>query len=416
MNARVDSAGRDRSAGFQHGVWVRPRNRAVLEAGAPGRGVGAWAWLGRVLAALLLSAVSLWACSVPVFRFALEKWPADPFRAVVFHRGPLTDAQQKLARDFTAAGLAGRLHANVVLETVNADAPPSPELELLARKIGTNTLPCVFLLFPHVTRIAEPVGSGPLTDATVQAFLDSPARQELARRLGRGDSVVWVQLEGADAAQNVAAAQVLETRLGYLAKVLTLPKLDQQDIASGLVSAAAANLKLSFSGMRLARETAAERVFVRMLLGTEADLGGFGEPIVFPVFGRGRALFALIGKGIKHETIDDAASFLIGRCSCEVKEQNPGVDLLLAADWDALLKNQSTRTFAPTSAPQLVPGVPLPAAVAQPETVTISGSDNAAASASSAETTRPTGSVVLLLAAAALAGAVVVGIFLRPRK
>ena len=57
MSAWVDSTGRDWSAGFQHGVWVRPRNRAVLEAGAPGRGVGAWAWLGRVLAALLLSEI-----------------------------------------------------------------------------------------------------------------------------------------------------------------------------------------------------------------------------------------------------------------------------------------------------------------------------------------------------------------------
>ncbi len=414
MSARNRPA---RGGGAEHwlGEVLGILNRAEPVLGAPRYRNSARARVCRVVAALMFSAVSLWACSVPVFRFALEKWPADPFRAVVFHRGPLTEAQQKLARDFTTEGLAGRLRANVVLEWVNAAAPLSAEMELLARKIGTNTLPHIFLLFPHVTRIAEPVASGPLTDATVRAFLDSPARRELARRLGRGDSVVWVQLDGADAKENEAAAQLLEARLGYLAKVLKLPKLDPQDIASGLVSALAADLKLSFSGMRLARDNAAERVFAQMLLGTEADLGGLREPIVFPVFGRGRALFALVGKGINHETIDDAASFLIGRCSCEVKEQNPGVDLLLAADWDALLKTQSAGKFAPTAEPQLVPDAPGNAAPAQPEIVTISGSDHAGAAGTGVEKSRPPRSVAVLFAACVVAGAVLVGILLRKR-
>jgi hypothetical protein len=48
-----------------------------------------------------------------------------------------------------------------------------------------------------------------------------------------------------------------------------------------------------------------------------------------------------VGKGIKHETIDEAASFLIGSCSCQVKEKNPGADLLMTVDWKALLKEQA---------------------------------------------------------------------------
>jgi hypothetical protein len=75
-----------------------------------------------------------------------------------------------------------------------------------------------------------------------------------------------------------------------------------------------------------------------MLLSTEPDLAAVREPIVFPIFGRGRALYALVGKGIRAETIEQAATFLIGKCSCQVKEQNPGTDLLLTADWKALAK------------------------------------------------------------------------------
>src|SRR5512136_1886912 len=40
-----------------------------------------------VLAFLLSSIPSALACSVPVFRYALERWPASPYEAVVFHRG-----------------------------------------------------------------------------------------------------------------------------------------------------------------------------------------------------------------------------------------------------------------------------------------------------------------------------------------
>ena len=55
------------------------------------------------------------------------------------------------------------------------------------------------------------------------------------------------------------------------------------------------------------------------------------------IFGRGRALDALIGKGINADTIAEAAKFLCGACSCQVKRLNPGVDLLIAANWDTIL-------------------------------------------------------------------------------
>ena len=45
-----------------------------------------------------------------------------------------------------------------------------------------------------------------------------------------------------------------------------------------------------------------------------------------------------MGKGIAAETIEEAATFLIGKCSCQVKEQNPGIDLLFTADWKKLAK------------------------------------------------------------------------------
>jgi hypothetical protein len=79
--------------------------------------------------------------------------------------------------------------------------------------------------------------------------------------------------------------------------------------------------------------------------------------MAFAVFGRGRALFPLIGAGITAENIrDEHARFLIGPCTCKVKEQNPGVDLLFAADWTAPADKQPSISIS-VEAPPVGPPV-----------------------------------------------------------
>jgi hypothetical protein len=57
------------------------------------------------------------------------------------------------------------------------------------------------------------------------------------------------------------------------------------------------------------------------------------SPVAVPVFGRGRALCALPGEQITPPVLKEAIAFLTGSCSCEVKELNPGLDLLMTANW-----------------------------------------------------------------------------------
>lgn len=354
-------------------------------------------WL--VLLGAVLAAAPLWACSVPVFRYALEKWPPDTYRATVFHRGPLSAVQAGLVRDLSRDGLAGRLHANVGLTTVDLAQNPSPAALELWRAHGKDELPWLVVSYPAASKLPDPVVSAPLSEAGIRTALDSPARREIARRLGRGDSAVWVLLEIGDPARDDATARLAETRLNYLAGVLKLPALDPADIANGLVNVPAGGLKLAFSVLRLSRHDAAESTFVKMLLGSESDLHAIAEPMLFPVFGRGRALYALAGQGITHETLDEAASFLIGRCSCQVKEQNPGVDLLLAADWEALLHAQRGTNSVP------------PAIAPAPETVTVSGGELTVASAAGA----PIPVVLWLAAACAVGGLIAASLWWRGR-
>jgi hypothetical protein len=42
-----------------------------------------------------------------------------------------------------------------------------------------------------------------------------------------------------------------------------------------------------------------------------------------------------IGKGVSRDNLIGCIEFVTGACSCTVKEQNPGVDLLIRYDWDS---------------------------------------------------------------------------------
>ncbi|MBE7497947.1 MAG: hypothetical protein HS117_23640 [Verrucomicrobiaceae bacterium] len=256
----------------------------------------------RALILLLITASSALACSVPVFRYALEHWEADAYRVT--------------------APAGAKLPENYV--------------------VTTGTEPKIELRQPKSARNDAVIWSAPFSEANLAVLVDSPARKEVAERLGSGESAVWVFLESGDATKDAAALKTLEERLDYLGGVMNLPKLDEQDIKNGLVSIPGDGLRLAFSIVKVKRDDPAEAAFIAMLLASEEDLRGFNEPMAFPIFGQGRALYALVGKGIRPETIDEAAQFLIGSCSCQVKEQNPGMDIAMAVDWKQLVKDQAT--------------------------------------------------------------------------
>jgi hypothetical protein len=119
--------------------------------------------------------------------------------------------------------------------------------------------------------------------------------------------------------------------------------------------------------VRVSRGDSAERLLVETLLSCEPDLRGRDRPMAFPVFGRGRVLYALAGAGIKTETVRHALDFLVGGCSCTIKRQNPGVDLLLDADWSVITPTTPEEPPDPPAATdELVPLTPLPATPARP--------------------------------------------------
>jgi hypothetical protein len=271
---------------------------------------------------LLLPAIPVRACNVPVFRYALEHWATDPYEAFVFHRGPLTEA------DRAAVALLAKAAPTLTLHTVDLDQQPEDAARDLFEAQPSPTLPWLVVRYPTATRAQETAWAGPLQTDAVRALLESPARREVAHRLHEGESVVWLLLDGGTKEQDDAAEQLLRSESATLPKTLHLPAPgDLADDEPG--QGTETPLRVAFSVVRVARTDPAEAALVQLLLHTEPDLSQRQEPMVFPVFGRGRVLYALVGPGISASNLREAAVFLTGACSCRVKQENPGIDLLL---------------------------------------------------------------------------------------
>jgi hypothetical protein len=302
------------------------------------------------------------ACNVPVFRFALERWRPDPYRVVLLHEGELTADQRETLRPLIDQ--QDKTIANITVHTVDVAAKSDASGETAADRalyeaLGKPQLPWLVMQYPAYLRIPTPAWAGPLNRDVVATATDSPIRREVARRLADGQTAVWLLLEGGQAGRDTAAAELIEEQLKLLEHSVKLPELtaEPDDAISSAIP-----LKVEFSLIRVPRDEPAEHALVAMLLGSEPDLAERSDPMVFPVFGQGRALLPLIGAGITAKNIGDAATFLAGPCSCEVKEQNPGFDLLMAAGWNDMLSERgvsltaiATRNALLTGEPELVP-------------------------------------------------------------
>src|SRR5438067_5486217 len=98
----------------------------------------------RVLSAILLLsafAVAARACNVPVFRYALEHWAAEPYQVTLYHRGPLDAAG--LARIAALEQAAHVRFGSSDLATQTCDAPPA-------------RLPWVVVRYPATASAAVP--------------------------------------------------------------------------------------------------------------------------------------------------------------------------------------------------------------------------------------------------------------------
>jgi hypothetical protein len=281
------------------------------------------------------------ACEIPVCQYALENWDADHYEVVVFHRG-LSGANRDALALLNAA--ANREGGNLEVYPVDL-AAPDPIMLQRWRELKDASTPWMAVYYPRAGRLPRLAWAGAFSADSVHALLDSPLRRKIGSDLLGRTIAAWVLLESGNRGKDNAAAALLEKELRRLEETLALPVLD----GWGQTGTAREPLQVKFTLYRLSRDDPDEQMLVDMLLHSEPDLTTkyAREPLAFPIYGRGLILYALVGAGINPWTISEAASFVTGPCSCEVKAGNPGTDMLLTLDWDAHVTRTAYETLPP---------------------------------------------------------------------
>jgi hypothetical protein len=286
-----------------------------------------WALLGAAIAS---------ACTVPVFRYALERWESDRLLVVVFHAGELTSAQ-----DLAVAEVAQRsslVGGPLNIEVLRYDVTATPEAGLISVQPPAENQPLPWVQIRGASKGRQTAirWQGPLAEVVKQSGLfDSPARGEIVRRMLKGDSAVWLlvapeeQLEG--------LSQQLQANLDAATPALTLPQgigLPGSELYSQIP------LEIRFSVLPVSHTDAKEQTFLRMV-GSAAEEWRPDTAYVIPVFGRCRALDVFPYADANEALIEDVGNFLCAACSCRVKQANPGFDLLASVNWNERLFGES---------------------------------------------------------------------------
>ena len=283
----------------------------------------------------------LQACDTPVYRYAMYRWNPAPYEIYYFHSEPLsaeTEAfHQRIKKLVQSREDQPLLNATLIPVDLSKD----PELKQILPDIKQLWTQHKKQLSPGYL-VTNPQGSvvsiGPLDQKQLSALTDSPTRRQLLTQLGQGKATVMVLLSGKDA----AATDKAEKEVRGLVDAVNQGKVDlyqvpgepagDQEKPQDPPAKPAHQIGL----LKLDRNDPAEAWLIQSLLSVEDDLKDFSEPMVFAVYGRARALPPYIGKGINRDNLLQCVEFVTGACSCTVKEQNPGVDLLVQNNWEAM--------------------------------------------------------------------------------
>ena len=287
-----------------------------------------------VLCSLSIFIQYAYACSVPVFRYALERWRPDPYKGIYIFRDKISENDQVLLDELNDAASNSEGPLNLIIRKVNIDSFGEERLTKLLQGPVPDRLPLLMIWYPDQMGKKPPIWAKQLTPSLVENLLQSPKRKEMAEKLIRGDSVVWVFVPSGNAREDDRVKSFIRQELD---KVIQTYSNTPFTILSG---GKQKKLTYGFPILTVSPDDPAEHLFVDLLLKSESDLYEHThEPMVFPVFGRGRLLGCLFGEYITEKNIREASAFLSGACSCEVKNLNPGVDLLVAAPWDMVVMN-----------------------------------------------------------------------------
>jgi hypothetical protein len=234
---------------------------------------------------IILAAFISLACTTRVSEWVLLNSLPNQYTLVYFHNNSLDEALKK-----QNLIIADKIKtANIVFETVN-------------RKDIKETYYGLYYENRLFSKYKTP---DELRDLT-----SSPLREKIAAELMAGKLCVMLYLKTDNNEKDEKGLKILNKTIGASPFGQIIPVFE------------------------LSRNSKDEAGFASLLLNVEDDLKGIQEPMLFGIFGRFKALEPLLGKGISEENINLMIDYLTAECSCLIKDDLPGTDILFTDKWD----------------------------------------------------------------------------------
>ena len=233
---------------------------------------------------ILLAGIISLACTTRVSEWVLLNAVPFTYTLVYFHSGPVSESVQKQNRVIRE----DIKNANIRFEKAKRSGISSPYYGLYYRN----------RLFSRYERADELAG-----------LASSHLREKIAAEL-EGKPCVMLYLKTDDNEKDKKGLNTLHKAL------------------------ASSPFREIITVVELSRNSSDEHHFASMLLNVEDDLKVIQQPMLFGVFGRFKALEPLLGKGISEENIKLMIDYLTAECSCLIKDDLPGTDILFTGKWD----------------------------------------------------------------------------------
>jgi hypothetical protein len=225
------------------------------------------------------------ACTTRVSEWVLLNAVTGKYSLVYYHDGPLSESLKKQNKEISESIRS----ANIQFRTVMRHDIKKPYYELYYKDRFFSRY------YDHSL----------LKNLTV-----SPMREKVAAELMAGNLCVMVYLKTDNKEKDDRGLVILKNTVksSPFGKIITV--------------------------IELSRNSIDESHFASLLLNVEDDLRTIQEPMLFGVFGRFKALEPLVGKGISEENINLMIDFLTAECSCLIKDDLPGTDILFTDRWE----------------------------------------------------------------------------------
>ena len=234
---------------------------------------------------LILSAVLSLACTTKVSEWVLLNALPNEYVLAYYHKDAITEAVKQHNSEISAEIKS----ANIQFRNVLKKDIDQPYYALYYNN----------RLFGRYNDFRE------LNDIAV-----SPLRQKIASELMAGKLCVMLYLKTGD------------------------PQKDEPGLQIVRKTVAASPFGETITIIDLSRTSTEEQHFVSMLLNVESDLKDIQQPMLYGIFAKFKALEPLVAKGISEGNINLMVDFLTADCSCLIKDDLPGTDILYAGSWE----------------------------------------------------------------------------------